>query len=130
MVGNSLKASIRLGTNVIMNTKLYVGNLSFDAVENDLQDLFAPHGPVTEVNLMQDRETGKARGFGFVTMATKEGAEAAIQALNGKEFKGRALTVNEARPREERSGGGGGGRGYGGGGGGRRGYGGGGGNRY
>ncbi len=99
------------------NTKLYVGNLSFDMTENDLQDLFTPHGPVTEANLMQDRMTGRPRGFGFVTMATKEGAEAAIQALNGKEFKGRALTVNEARPREERSGGGGGG-GYGGGGGG------------
>ncbi len=109
-----------------MNTKLYVGNLTFDATENDLQDLFAPHGPVAEVNLMQDRATGKARGFGFVTMETKEGAEAAIQALNGKDFKGRALTVNEARPRESRAGGGGGG--YRGGGG--RGYGGGGSNRY
>ena len=98
-----------------MNTKLYVGNLSFDATENDLQDLFAQHGPVTEVNLMQDRVTGKARGFGFVTMETKQGADAAIQALNGKDFKGRALTVNEARPRE--SGGGGGGGGYRGGGG-------------
>ena len=90
-----------------MNTRLYVGNLSFDALENELQDLFAQHGPVTEVNLMQDRMTGKARGFAFVTMATKEGADAAIQALNGKEWKGRALTVNEARPRETRSGGGG-----------------------
>jgi len=92
-----------------MNTKLYVGNLSFDVLENDLQDLFAQHGTVTEVNLMQDRMTGKARGFGFVTMETKEAADAAIQALNGKEWKGRALTVNEARPREARSGGGGGG---------------------
>ncbi len=109
-----------------MNTKLYVGNLTFDATENDLQDLFAPHGPVTEVNLMQDRVTGKARGFGFVTMETKEAADAAIQALNGKEFKGRALTVNEARPRESRTGGGGGG--YRGGGG--HGYGGGRSNRY
>jgi len=85
-----------------MSTKLYVGNLSFDALENDLQDLFAAHGPVTEVNLMQDRVTGRARGFGFVTMATQEGANAAIQALNGKDWKGRALTVNEARPREAR----------------------------
>ncbi len=103
-----------------MNTKLYVGNLTFDATENDLQDLFAPHGPVTEVNLMQDRASGRARGFGFVTMGTKEGADAAIQALNGKDFKGRALTVNEARPREVRTGGGGyrgGGGGYRGGGG-------------
>ncbi|HOY59843.1 MAG TPA: RNA-binding protein [Verrucomicrobiota bacterium] len=91
-----------------MSTKLYVGNLSYDVIENDLQDLFAPHGPVTEVNLMQDRVTGKARGFGFVTMETKEAADAAIAALNGKEWKGRALTVNEARPREARSGGGGG----------------------
>jgi cold-inducible RNA-binding protein len=94
-----------------MSTKLYVGNLTFDATENELQDLFTPHGPVTEVNLMQDRVTGKARGFGFVTMETKEGADAAIQALNGKDFKGRALTVNEARPRESRVGGGGGGGG-------------------
>lgn len=93
-----------------MNTKLYVGNLTFDATENDLQDLFVAHGPVTEVNLMQDRRTGKARGFGFVTMETKEGADGAVQALNGRDFKGRALTVNEARPRE--SGGGGGGGGY------------------
>jgi RNA recognition motif-containing protein len=90
-----------------MNTKLYVGNLPYDATENDLQDLFSQHGPVTEVNLMQDKTTGRSRGFAFVTMATKEGADAAIQALNGKEWKGRALTVNEARPREERSGGGG-----------------------
>ena len=94
-----------------MNTKLYVGNLSYDTNENDLQDLFTKHGPVTEVNILQDRDTGRARGFGFVTMATPEGAEAAIQALNGTEVQGRALTVNEARPREERSGGGGGGYG-------------------
>jgi RNA recognition motif-containing protein len=107
-----------------MSTKLYVGNLSFDVIENDLQDLFTPFGPVAEVNLMQDRVTGKARGFGFVTMSTKEAADAAIQALNGRDYKGRALTVNEARPREARSGGGGGGGygggGYGGGGGGGR----------
>ena len=92
-----------------MNTKLYVGNLTFDATENALQDLFAQHGPVTEVNLVQDRVTGRARGFGFVTMETKEGADAAIQALNGKDWQGRALTVNEARPREARTDGGGGG---------------------
>lgn len=118
MVGNRLKAANRLSTKVIMNTKLYVGNLSFDTIENDLQDLFSPHGPVIEVNLMQDRMTGKARGFGFVTMETKEAADAAILALNGKDWKGRALTVNEARPREARGGGGGGGYrggGYGGG---------------
>ena len=101
----------------LMNTKLYVGNLSYDTTENDLQDLFSQHGPVSEVVILQDRETGRGRGFGFVTMGTPEGAQAAIQALNGKEVQGRALTVNEARPREERSGGGGGGRGgYGGGG--------------
>jgi cold-inducible RNA-binding protein len=102
-----------------MSTKLYVGNLSFDVIENDLQDLLAQHGPVNEVNVIMDKMTGRARGFAFVTMSTKEGADAAIQALNGKEWKGRALTVNEARPREERTGGGDGG-GYGGGRGGKR----------
>jgi cold-inducible RNA-binding protein len=103
-----------------MNTKLYVGNLSFDTTENDLQDLFQQHGPVSEVNLITDRMSGRSRGFGFVTMATPEGAEAAIAALAGKEIQGRALTVNEARPREDRApgGGGGGGRSGGGGGGG------------
>jgi RNA recognition motif-containing protein len=94
-----------------MNTKLFVGNLSFDVTENDLQDLFVAFGPVTEVNLMTDRSTGRSRGFAFVSMATPEGAQAAMQGLAGKDVKGRALTVNEARPREERSGGGGGGRG-------------------
>jgi RNA recognition motif-containing protein len=100
-----------------LNTKLFVGNLSFDVTENDLQDLFVPFGPVNEVNLMTDRATGRSRGFAFVTMSTPEGAQAAIQGMAGKDVKGRALTVNEARPREERSGGGGGG------GGGRGGYG-------
>jgi len=85
-----------------MNTKLYVGNLSFDATENELQDLFAAHGPVSEVNLITDRMSGRSRGFAFVTMGTPEGAQAAIQALSGKEYGGRALTVNEARPREGR----------------------------
>jgi RNA recognition motif-containing protein len=94
-----------------MNTKLFVGNLSFDVTENDLQDAFVAFGPVSEVNLMTDRSTGRSRGFAFVTMATPEGAQAAIQGMAGKDLKGRALTVNEARPREERSGGGGGGRG-------------------
>jgi cold-inducible RNA-binding protein len=96
-----------------MNTKLFVGNLSFDVTENDLQDLFATFGPVTDVNLMTDRSTGRSRGFAFVNMATPEGAQAAIQGAAGKDLKGRALTVNEARPREERSGGGGGRGGYG-----------------
>ena len=103
-----------------MSNKLFVGNLSFNITENDLQDLFTKHGPVTEVNLMMDRMTGRPRGFGFVTMATKEGADAAVQALNGAEWEGRALTVNEARPREDRPAGAGGGGGYGGGGGQRR----------
>jgi RNA recognition motif-containing protein len=111
-----------------MGNKLFVGNLSFDATENDLQDLFAQAGPVNSVNIMQDRATGRARGFGFVEMASDADAEKAISMFNGKDFQGRALTVNEARPREERSGGGGGGGGYrGGGGGGYRGGGGGGG---
>ena len=104
-----------------MGTKLYVGNLSYDATQHDLQDLFAQAGAVTSVNLMQDRETGRPRGFGFVEMATEADTAKAITMLKGKDFKGRALTVNEARPREERGGGGGGG--YRGGGGGRdRGY--------
>jgi cold-inducible RNA-binding protein len=97
-----------------MQNKLFVGNLSFDVTENDLQDLFSQQGSVTEVNLMQDRSTGRSRGFAFVTMASDEAAQAAIAALNGRELMGRAMTVNVARPREERSGGGGGG-GYGGG---------------
>jgi cold-inducible RNA-binding protein len=107
-----------------MSMKLFVGNLSHSVTENDLQDLFAQHGPVVEVNLMLDRMTGKPRGFAFVTMETKEGAEAAMRALDGQDLQGRALKVNEARPREERPPGGGGGYG---GGGGRRGGGGGGG---
>jgi len=114
-----------------MSNKLFVGNLSFQTTENDLQDAFAAHGTVVEANLMMDRMTGRPRGFGFVTMSTAEEAQKAIEALNGKEIGGRALTVNVARPREERSGGGGGGGrggyGGGGGGGGRRDYGGGGG---
>ena len=95
-----------------MSTKLFVGNLSFNATENQLQDLFAAFGPVTEVDLIMDRFSGKPRGFAFITMETKEGAQAAIQGLHGKDMDGRALTVNEARPREERAprGGGGGDR--------------------
>ncbi len=90
-----------------MSSKLFVGNLSFDITENDLRDMMAQHGPVNEVSVIMDKVTGRARGFAFVTMNTQEGATAAIAALNGKDFQGRALTVNEARPREERSGGGG-----------------------
>lgn len=95
-----------------MNTKIYVGNLPFSATESDLRDLFSQHGPVAEVAIVQDRATGQARGFGFVTMASSDGCQAAIAALNGTNFQGRSLTVNEARPREERGGGSfGGGRG-------------------
>jgi RNA recognition motif-containing protein len=94
-----------------MNSKLFVGNLSAEITENDLQDMFAACGPVTEVNLMMDRATGQSRGFAFITMATPEAAQAAIQSLSGKNLKGRNLTVNEARPREPRSGGSGGGGG-------------------
>src|SRR5438093_12930424 len=100
-----------------MGNKLYVGNMPFTTTETDLQDLFAQAGPVSEVLLMQDKFTGKSRGFAFVTMATDEDAKKAISQLHGAQLGGRALTVNEARPREERAGGGGGG-GYGGGGGG------------
>lgn len=106
-----------------MGNRLYVGNLSFNATETDLMDLFGQAGTVKEVALIQDRETGKSRGFAFVTMSSDEEANAAISQLNGKSIEGRSISVNEARPREERpqggGGGGGGGRGgYGGGGGG------------
>jgi len=90
-----------------MSNKLFVGNLSFNTTENDLQDAFAAHGTVTETNLMMDRETNRPRGFGFVTMSSAEEAQKAIEALNGKELDGRALTVNVAKPREERPAGGG-----------------------
>jgi len=102
-----------------MSSKLFVGNLSFKTTENELQDAFAAHGTVLEANLMMDRATGRPRGFGFVTMGSQEEAEKAIEALHGKDLGGRALTVNIARPREERPAGGGGGGGrrdYGGGG--------------
>ena len=89
-----------------MNTKLFVGNLSFNTTENDLQDAFAAHGTVVEANLMMDRATGRARGFGFVTMSSAEEAQKAIDALNGALVDGRNLTVNEARPKEDRAGGG------------------------
>ena len=82
--------------------KLYVGNLSFETTENDLQDLFEQHGQVNEVRLMTDRMTGKSRGFAFVTMNDNAQASAAMSGLNGHELNGRPLTVNEARPREER----------------------------
>lgn len=107
-----------------MSKNLYVGNLSFSCTADDLRELFGQHGNVTSAQVVSDRETGRSRGFGFVEMS--DGGEAAISALNGSDYMGRSLTVNEARPRESgggRSGGGGGGRsgggGYGGGGGGR-----------
>jgi cold-inducible RNA-binding protein len=90
-----------------MGTKLYVGNLPFDITEDDLRAMLSEHGPVNEIAVIMDKMTGRARGFAFATMNTPEAAKAAILALNGKDWKGRALTVNEARPREERSGGGG-----------------------
>lgn len=127
-----------------MSMKIYVGNLAYQTTGEDLEQLFGQHGEVESAVVIQDRETGRSRGFGFVEMVNAEEGEAAIEALNGADFQGRSLTVNEARPREERSGGGGygggggrggrgggggyGGGGYGGGGGGGRGgYGGGGG---
>ena len=99
-----------------MSNKLFVGNLSFNTTENDLNDAFAAFGTVTETNLMMDRMTNRPRGFGFVTMSTPEEAQKAIEGLHGKELDGRALTVNVAKPREERPAGGGGRREYGGGG--------------
>jgi len=94
-----------------MNNKLYAGNLSFNVTESDLQKAFAAHGTVVEANLVMDRATGRSRGFGFVTMSTNEEAQKAVEAMNGHSIDGRALTVNLAKPREERSGGGGGSRG-------------------
>lgn len=103
-----------------MATKLYVGNLSFRTTQEDLRELFAQAGTVESASVIEDRETGRSRGFGFVEMATQEEAQAAVEMFNGKDFNGRNLTVNEARPRTERGGGGGGGGrgGYNGGGGG------------
>ena len=92
-----------------MNNKLFVGNLSFNTTENDLQDAFAAHGNVLEANLVLDRASGQPRGFAFVTMGTDEEAQQAMNALNGASFDGRNLTVNVAKAREERSGGGNGG---------------------
>src|SRR5215210_4705234 len=108
-----------------MGSKLYVGNLSYNTTSSDLEQLCAPHGQVQSAEVIQDRETGRSKGFGFVQMGTDEEAQKAIAGMSGKESDGRALTVNEAKPREERSGGGGGSRGGYGGGGGRGGYGGG-----
>lgn len=114
---------------IIMASKLFVGNLAFTTTENDLQDHFAQAGAVVAVNIMQDRATGRSRGFAFVEMGSQEDATKAISMFHHKDFQGRSLTVNEARPREERPPGGGGGEGGGGGGGYRGGRGGGGGYR-
>ena len=92
-----------------MNTKMYVGNLSYDATDSDLRELFEAHGTVSDVFIVKDRESDRPRGFAFVSMETPEEMNAAIEGLNGAEFAGRALTINEARPREERPQGGGGG---------------------
>lgn len=97
-----------------MSFKLYVGNLSFSTSSDDLQQLFAQVGTVESATVVEDRETGRSRGFGFVEMASSEEGQKAIEQFNGTDFNGRNLTVNEARPRENRGGGGGGGRGYGG----------------
>ena len=108
-----------------MSMKLYVGNLAFQTSSEDLQQLFAQAGTVESASVVEDRDTGRSRGFGFVEMSSKEEGEAAIAQFNGKEVNGRSLTVNEARPRENRGGGGGGrGGGFGGGGGRGGGYGG------
>ena len=123
----SLKYSYLKERNILMSMKLYVGNLSFQTSSDDLQQLFAQAGTVESASVVEDRDTGRSRGFGFVEMSSKEEGAAAIEQFNGKEVNGRNLTVNEAKPRENRSGGGGGGRGGYGGGGGRGGYGGGGG---
>jgi RNA recognition motif-containing protein len=104
-----------------MGKKLYVGNLSYQVDGSELEQLFGQHGQVVSAQIINDRDTGRSKGFGFVEMSSDDEAQAAITALNGQEHGGRALTVNEARPREERGGGGGGGGGrggYGGGGGG------------
>lgn len=116
-----------------MGKKLYVGNLSYSVDSSELEQLFGQHGQVVSAQIINDRDTGRSKGFGFVEMANDDEASAAIAALNGQQHGGRALTVNEARPREDRGGGGGGGGrggfGGGGGGGGRGGFGGGGGGR-
>jgi len=119
-----------------MGKKLYVGNLAYSVTDSALQQMFEPFGAVASAQVIMDRDTGRSKGFGFVEMGSDQEAQAAINGMNGKEFDGRSLTVNEARPKTEgggrRGGGGGGGGGYGGGGGGggRGGYGGGGGRRY
>src|SRR5438105_1572117 len=103
MVGNGPEKNSLSRQIIMSNSKLYVGNLAYTTSESDLQDMFAAHGPVIEVKMPFDRESGRPRGFAFVTMATPEAAQAAILALNGTAVGERTLTVNEARPREERA---------------------------
>ena len=98
-----------------MGKKVYVGNLTYSVTDSDLEQMFAPHGTVQSAQVIMDRDTGRSKGFGFVEMSSDQEAQAAIAALNGQERDGRALTVNEARPREDRGGGHGGGGGRGGG---------------
>src|SRR5262245_24002156 len=127
---NAVRLSDLLGV-PFMGRKLYVGNLTYGVTDSALEQMFAPHGTVESAQVIMDRDTGRSKGFGFVEMKTDQEAQAAIAAMNGKEVDGRSLTVNEAKPREDRGGGrGGSGGGRGGYGGGRGGYGGGGGRRY
>lgn len=112
-IGKLLEASVNPAGEKVKNTmsmKLYVGNLAFETSSNDLQTLFAQAGTVESVSLIEDRETGRSRGFGFVEMSTKEEGNAAVAQFNGKDVGGRTLKVNEAKPRENRSGGNGGSR--------------------
>ena len=104
------------------SNKLYVGGLPYSVSESDLNQLFSPHGTVESANVITDRSTGRSKGFGFVEMSSQSEAEAAMEALNGTDVEGRNITVNEAKPREDRGGSRGGGGGYGGGGGGRNRY--------
>ena len=127
MVGTELAADGGSTKYHMSNSKLYVGNLSFKTTEDELRNTFGQFGSVTDVYVAMDKMTGRPRGFAFVTMGTAEEAKVAAEKMNGVDLGGRQLTVNEARPKEERPGGGfgGGGRGFGGGGGGRGGFGGG-----
>src|SRR5438874_10321828 len=104
-VGPSLSCMDFFRRRPIVAKKLYVGNLSYGMTDNDLHNLFEPHGAVQSAQVIKDRDTGRSKGFGFVEMDNGEQAQAAVDALNGQEVNGRALTVNEARPREERGGG-------------------------
>ena len=112
-IGKLLEASVNPAGEKVKNSmsmKLYVGNLAFETTSNDLQTMFAQAGTVENVSLIEDRETGRSRGFGFVEMSTKEEGDAAVAQFNGKDVDGRTLKVNEAKPRENRGGGGGGSR--------------------